>query len=428
MNIKQLATTLAAGLADCDWNPGALESHLEHRLPPKPRVATDLTRALIDNFPRPYAPAPWQIATFLPMHPGFARLHRACRKQRHWPDPVIAPPAMRPLPPFARLGLPQLSTPGHLADWLMLSDDQLARFSDPFGMHNHDDETPVNHYFWHLHPKRAGGVRLIEAPKPVLKSLQRRILHDLLARVPVHEAAFGFVQGRNCLQSAQRHCGEELVISFDLRDFFPSVPAARIHALFRCLGYPHATARALTNLTTLSTPPRILDRLPAGTRALYQARHLPQGAPTSPMLANLCAFRLDRRLAGLARRLEAHYSRYADDLTFSGDAEVARAILKTVPEIVPGEGFSLNPAKTRVMRAGTRQVVTGLVVNETLGTGRKEFDRLKAVLHHCAKQSDRRLDDPGFRAEMNGRIAWVEQVSPGRGLRLRQRFEAALAS
>ncbi|MHA3913681.1 reverse transcriptase family protein [Halovulum sp. GXIMD14793] len=269
-------------------------------------------------------------------------------------------------------------------------------------------------------------MRLIEAPKQALKRIQRRILDGILRHVPVHDIAFGFVPGRNCIDAAQRHCGEALVISFDLKDFFPSIAAPRITALFRGLGYPAPVADLLTALCTLHTPARVRRRLPPEHRRLYAARHLPQGAPTSPTLANLCAFRLDCRLAGLARRLDANISRYADDITFSGDATIRLAVLGAVPEILAEEGFVLNPAKTRVQAQGQRQMVTGLVVNTHVNTPRREYDQLKAILHHCARPEDTRLSDPAFREHIEGRIGWVAQVNPARAERLRERFTSAM--
>ena len=427
MRARELAHNLAVSLANSAWDRVSVAAVLCRRLPPFFKDADALAAGLVGSFRQVYAPSARQIAGELRLMEEFRKLVLGCRKHNVWPDPVIDPPIMQPCPAFAGLELPRLPTPSDLAEWLAISDAELARFTDIFNLQNSDDETAVNHYFWHLRPKRNGGVRLIEAPKQSLKSIQRKVLRGILQQVPVHGAAFGFVQGRNCLQGAQRHCGEQMVISMDLKDFFPSVPASRIHALFRCLGYPHAVAQALTGLVTLSTPERVLEKLPPKMRPVFRASHLPQGAPTSPALANLCAFRLDRRLAGLAGRLEANYSRYADDISFSGDGRIKATVLRAVREIVPDEGFTLNEDKTRVQMQGTRQVVTGLVVNERISTGRAQFDLLKAVLHRCAMPDDTRLLHPSFRAEMDGKIAWVEQVNPVKGLKLRSKFEAALS-
>ncbi|MGL5010957.1 MAG: hypothetical protein ACRC6I_13835, partial [Paracoccaceae bacterium] len=133
------------------------------------------------------------------------------------------------------------------------------------------------------------------------------------------------------------------------------------------------------------------------------------------------------RLAGLARSIGAQYTRYADDLTFSGDAHIALILQRTVPLIVAETGFHLNPAKTRAMPAGTRQTVTGITVNQHTNIPRPEYDRLKATLHHLTNPADPRRHDPAFINSLSGRIAWVEQLNPQRGHRLRTKLTTLLA-
>ncbi len=138
--------------------------------------------------------------------------------------------------------------------------------------------------------------------------------------------------------AAAKHCGEQMVLTFDLKDFFPNIGFREVYAIFRALGFPRPTALPLTAICT------------AWPNPVHNTRHLPQGAPTSPALANLAALRLDARLSGLARRFDATYTRYADDLTFSGDRTIA-ALLPIVPQIIRSEGFHPNPAKTRAQPA-----------------------------------------------------------------------------
>jgi hypothetical protein len=156
---------------------------------------------------------------------------------------------------------------------------------------------------------------------------------------------------------------------------------------------------------------------------------LPQGAPTSPALANLAAWHLDARLLGLARSFGASYTRYADDLAFSGDEAFARrvkSLLAAVEHIVRDEGFVLNAPKTRVMRRSGCQRVTGIVVNDHINVSRTVFDVLKATLHNCIKSGpalENRTGLSDFRAHLNGRITWVENVNPVRAERLRRMFD-----
>ena len=365
-----------------------------------------------------YAPDRDRLATILQAQSEFDALFKKCRKQNIWPAPWLASPQMHPIPAFANLDLPQLETLADVADWLFLEAEDLAGYTDATGWREDHGETGVNHYFYHLSAKASGDLRLIEAPKPRLKSFQRQILRSILASVPPHPDSFAFIAGRDCRQAAARHVGEEAVVSFDLKDFFNTIPSARVYGLFRCLGYPSGVAQSLTRLCTVKTPKRILAQMPSSQRQVLRIPHLPQGAPTSPALANLLCFNLDRRLSGLARKLGAAYSRYADDLSFSGDRRMCRNLCKYVPQIVADEGFVLNEAKTRIMRSTGRQTVTGLVVNSHLNVPRQDFDRLKAVIHRGAWRHDR-----GIHAQLLGQIGWVSQIHPAKGEKLRQLME-----
>ncbi len=243
---------------------------------------------------------------------------------------ILRPARMLPRP----LGLEQCPLPSaahhqELAAWLGLESDRLIWLTGEAQAWRESDRPhhpPASHYRYRLQPKRLGGLRLLEIPKADLKRAQRRVLEDLLRHVPAHEAAHGFVRGRSVATHADAHVGQHVVIAFDLRDFFASVRASRVHALWRTLGYPEGTARTLTALCTTRTKAAVVQRLREdGGRDWMGAKrlaspHLPQGAPTAPALANLCAFRLDLRLEGLAWVFGARYSRYADDLVFSGPA------------------------------------------------------------------------------------------------------------
>ncbi|MES2933848.1 MAG: reverse transcriptase family protein, partial [Pseudomonadota bacterium] len=164
---------------------------------------------------------------------------------------------------------------------------------------------------------------------------------------------------------------------------------------------------------------------PYRNHQLFLSPHLPQGAPSSPALANLCAYRLDLRLDALANSLGATYSRYADDLTFSGNWELERSLgrLQTqIGTIALEEGFAINFKKTRIMRAATRQLVTGIVVNAHPNIKRAEFDNLKAILTNCIRmgpESQNRDGHENFRAFLKGKVAYFQMINALRGLRLR---------
>lgn len=306
---------------------------------------------------------------------------------------------------------------------------------------------PPSHYRHRLVPKRSGGLRLLEAPRPRLAQAQRRLLDLALAAIPVHEAAHGFVRGRGVASHVAKHAGQAVVVRFDLRDFFTQVNATRVRALWRALGHSRAVADLLTRLTTTRTPAavreRLLEAMPhpedtAGTgeaaRAIAQRRardqalaraHLPQGAPTSPAIANLCAFGLDLRLAALARRFGARYSRYADDLVFSGPQDLRRqwpGLRAWIAAIVQAEGFALRADKTRLMPAHQRQLVTGVVLNTRPNLPRAQFDLLKARLHRLSLQAAVPQTE---RARLQGQLQWARQwLAPSRAARLQALFDA----
>lgn len=347
---------------------------------------------------------------------------------------ILRSPRMQ-VPPLGLDGcaLPALPTAGDLARWLELDIARLAWLANPaLGWRTNLAAThqPAPHYRTQWRAKADGRLRLIEAPRPDLHAAQRRLLDGLLAAVPVHPACHGFVRGRSAASHAAAHVGRDIVVRLDLRDFFPSVRASRVHALWRTLGYPVGVAKLLTTLTTARTPAATLAAQRAAGRIDWLAAkklaspHLPQGAPTSPALANLCAFRLDLRLDGLAWVFGATYTRYADDLVFSGAAPLrARlgALLAWTAGVAEDEGFQLHRGKTRVMPAHRAQRVGGITVNRHLNLPRPDFDRLRAVLHQCVRDgpaAQNRDAHPDFRAHLLGRIAWARQLNPARAARL----------
>ncbi|KAB1588776.1 RNA-directed DNA polymerase [Burkholderia cepacia] len=349
---------------------------------------------------------------------------------------VRRPLVQQPLPvPLAGCDVPQWATPGDLADWLGVRVPELDWLSDHWRVDASSGATPLHHYTYVAHDKRSGGCRLVEIPKGRLREAQRRILHGLLDRIAPHDAVHGFRKGHGIVSFAAPHADRDVVVRFDLADFFVSIRAARIHALFVALGYPAEVARTLTGMCTNRVPsarllaPDLRDRFDWIGRQRYRERHLPQGAPTSPALANLSAFRFDMRLAALARSLDATYTRYADDLAFSGGGALARDVERLqvrVAAIALEEGFALHLRKTRVMRRGMRQQLAGVVVNHHPNLARDEFDLLKAILTNCIRSgpaSQNRDACPDFRAHLAGRVAHAAALNAARGAKLRALFD-----
>lgn len=351
---------------------------------------------------------------------------------RQLPQRQVPTWPVRPLPGAAALA--------QLAE---LPPSELQWYVDLRGMGRTTGHEALRHYrySWRASPRRPA--RLIEAPKDRLKLIQRRLLRDVLSAVPVSGIAHGYVPGRSALTAADEHVGSEVLVQVDLTSFFPSVGFGRVRAIFEALGYGPAVARDLAGLTTTAAPLRVLrsrpmpsmptasqltDRFHADRR--LASPHLPQGAPTSPALANLACIGLDRRLAGLAAAFEARVTRYADDITFSGGFWLRhgqRDLLALLRQIVADEGFALARDKTRVTTRSARQQVLGVVVNERRNLDRRSLDALRATLTNCVRTgpaAQNRAGHPDFRAHLLGRLAWVSAVAPDKAARLRLLFDA----
>ncbi len=275
----------------------------------------------------------------------------------------------------------------------------------------------VVHYHRYEIAKKTGGVRCISAPKPALAMAQRWVFDQILRRLETEPQAHGFVTGRSIVTNAALHTGKAVVCNLDLKDFFPSITFRRVKGLFRKLGYGEHVATLLALLCT--EPPRVAVELDGKTyHVALGARVLPQGACTSPAITNALCRRLDRRLDGLGRRHGFAYTRYADDLTFSGDdARAVGRLLRSVRSIVGDEGLTEQPRKTHVMRRGGRQEVTGLTVNDRPSIARKELRLLRAILHNAAcsgLESQNREGRPNFAAHLRGRVEFACMVDPSR--------------
>lgn len=316
-------------------------------------------------------------------------------------------------------GLPVLSTPADVAQALEVSVPELRWLA----FHSEATERP-NYVSFEI-PKRRGGTRSLSAPHAKLKAAQRKVLDTILAPLPPEPAAQGFVKGKSTCTNADVHVGRAVVVCLDLSDFFPTITFGRVRGLFQSVGYSPAAATCLALLCTESPRAPI-----AYDGTTYQVAlgppALPQGAPTSPAISNLVAGNLDRRLAGFAAKHGWAYTRYADDLTFSGGPDQAAkvpALVRMAEQVANGEGFRVHPDKTRVMRQGQRQTVTGLVVNDKRGLPRTELRRLRAILHNAQKTglaAQNREGHAHFRAYLEGMIAYVHMVDPAKAAPLRE--------
>jgi len=381
-----------------------------------PRVA----RRFVKEFPPGITrPRHRDVVRFLLRDRGFSRDLRKLSVD-YW---LIGPPRMQPATAAASWPIPPIETVGALTDWLELNLGDLEWFADQQGL-NRKGGPQLRHYHYRVLTKQSGTMRLIEAPKPRLKELQRKILTGILEKIPPHPAVHGFLKGHSIRTFVAPHIGQRVVLKMDLEDFFPSISRARVQALFRTIGYPESVADLLGGICTTTAPRDIWK-----ARDLYTQPHLPQGAPTSPALANLCSYRVDCRLTGLAKSAGAEYTRYADDLAFSGGEPFERSVERFsthVAAILNEAGFSVHHRKTRIMRQSVRQHLAGLVANERANIRRSDFDRLKATLTNCIRlgpESQNRDAHPHFRLHLQGKVAFVESINPAKGKRLHALFD-----
>lgn len=335
-----------------------------------------------------------------------------------WLYGLERPEASEPNPRLQeRFGLPVLDNVAAVRDaldirsrkqlgWLLLATDA--------------DDGPYTRF---TIPKRSGADRVICAPKWQLRRVQQQILHSILYRVTVHSTAHGFVPGRSTVTNAEPHVGSDVIIKFDLEDFFPTIHHYRVVGLFASLGYDFSDGRFGTADNSNRVAPT-LARLCMYTPAARRFGHgfLPQGAPSSPAITNLICRTLDARLSGLATKNGGRYTRYADDLTFSfpDDAVQIGRFRWWVDQVCHQEGFTVNQSKFRVIRRSQRQSVTGIVVNDSLRVPRRERRRFRAILHNCQVHGveSQMRGRPGFRGWLRGFASYMHMVHPEEGTEL----------
>jgi RNA-directed DNA polymerase len=240
--------------------------------------------------------------------------------------------------------------------------------------------------------KPSGGFRDISHPTGFLRAIQKWILRHILDKLRTTPSCYGFSRGSSLRLHAAQHVGAGAVLSLDLRDFFPSISLARIRRVFRASGFDSFGAFLLARLCTF--------------RGV-----LPQGAPSSPKLANLACFRMDRRLAGLAAKRDFVYTRYADDLSFSAKSAAVLAKAKaTITHIIHDCGFRLNNKKTRLRGPSRARVITGLVLSDAdVGVGRRRLRELRARIHQIHRSGNR----AGV-TSIQGWLDFISDVDPNR--------------
>lgn len=214
-------------------------------------------------------------------------------------------------------------------------------------------------------PKKSGGKRVISEPLPSLKEIQYWILIEILYKCRVSGYAKAYVPRKSILDNARFHVNKLSILKLDIDNFFPSLRWKKVYQLFRSLGYSKSVAMILSRVCCLNNS-------------------LPQGAPTSPALSNLLMASVDRRIIGFVKKYNIAYTRYADDLTFSGEFEPGM-VIKFVKSVLSDVDLKLNENKTRYCLKNQRQEVTGITVNQKMQASKGVRKSLRQSVYYIKK-------------------------------------------
>lgn len=228
-------------------------------------------------------------------------------------------------------------------------------------------------------PKKSGGIRIITAPNGELKDILLTLAFILSETYTPTLEAMAFIRQKSIVDNARLHIGHNYVFNIDLTDFFTSITSNMVENNLVRIGIPPLVAR---DIATICTYPTITNH--------HILNVLPQGAPTSPVLSNICARTLDTRLSGLARRFHLAYTRYADDITFSSNHNVYQTdgdFMKELHLIIDECHFAINDKKTRLQKSGARQEVTGLTVCSKPNVSQRYIKNLRAQIHKIKNQT-----------------------------------------
>jgi len=257
-----------------------------------------------------------------------------------------------------------------------------------------------------LFKQKNGKIRELYIPTLSLKDIHKKINFCILDRAQktLDTRVTGFIKGRDIVSNASAHCDKPIVMNVDIKDFFYSIPSGKVFNVFnKDIGFTKYVSYVLTRLCT-------------------HRNMVPPGAPTSPALSNLVCKRMDSQLVKMASKLSLTYTRYADDLTFSGlskDINPIR-IVNYINNIAKHNGFTLNPEKVRIMRSGRRQEVTGVVVNKHPNMSRHKYLKLRAEVHHAAEKSPEEI------SVIKGKVAFLSMVNKNKGKKLKNQLNQIL--
>jgi retron-type reverse transcriptase len=286
----------------------------------------------------------------------------------------------------------------------------------------------VDHYSRFEIPKRSGGKRLISSPKPKMRKAQLWIQENILLLLQPSDYASAFRPDISIVDNAKKHCDKKVIVKMDLKDFFPSITFPRVRGYFESLGYNPGISSILALLCTDAPRVRVTFRGESQIVATGP-RGLPQGACTSPALANLIASRLDARLAGFALNRSERwvYTRYADDLTFSTNSPAPEVgtLISAISKVAADEKFEINLRKTRVMRSPHRQKVTGLIVGEEVRIPKENIKKMRALFHRIETAGKEKVTVEMGKDALSvarGYLAYMHMVQPKLAMKYRRKY------
>ncbi|MDD4215048.1 MAG: retron St85 family RNA-directed DNA polymerase [Bacteroidales bacterium] len=251
------------------------------------------------------------------------------------------------------------------------------------------------HYKTYPIKKKSGKPRIINQPSRKLKALQSWILVNILNELKVSSSCKGFEKGSSTVDNVEPHKGANTILTIDLKDFFPSIKRNQVYTIFKIAGYNKTISTILTNICTYNGI-------------------LPQGSPCSPKLANLVAWSLDLRIQGYVGKRGINFTRYADDLSFSGlsPGKIVK-IIPMIKTIIEDEKFNINKKKTRVAGAARAKKITGLIIsNDTYGIGKQKYLELRSKIYHLTMPSEQTNNN--LLNEVSGWLSYLNSVDKTR--------------
>ncbi len=258
----------------------------------------------------------------------------------------------------------------------------------------------ISHYREFEIPKRSGGKRTISAPYPALLDCQRWIYENILSKVKIHSSAHGFTFSKSIITNSKIHVGQNHFLKIDLKDFFPSITLNQVITVFKTLGYTNKVSFYLASICCYGDV-------------------LPQGAPSSPMVSNIVGKTLDNRLMKYAKKFKLRYTRYADDLAFSGESIPVKHI-EYITNIINSCGFTVNEKKTTLQQEKHKRIVTGISIAENEIKIPREYKRELKLEIHCIRKHGlaghirkKKIKNPNYILSIIGKIHFWLSVEPG---------------